>query len=215
MGFFFIDDSIHNDGDFCLAAIVYSETDLSNEIFEIFKKHNLGDDFEFKSSANYSKNPNLIFVRDDLKELTREYCKLGITIIPLQYRKSLGIECLKAIEQFATTNSSYIEKNNYIYFDEGMFDSISKAEKFSKSLSISNNNFRFNEDSKNVNGIQIADLCVHICSIMLKEELGIINKTIKAGGNSGYEPEMEIDLGFEMWATIRYCFFCETKNFDF
>ena len=215
MGFFFIDDSVHNDGDFCLGAIVYSESDLSTEILEIFQKHNVAEDFEFKSSTNYSKKPNLISVRDDLKELTREKCKLGITVIPLKDRKKLGIECLKAIEQFIINNSSSIEKNNYIFFDEGMFESIPTAENFSKTLNIKNNNFRFKEDSKSIKGIQIADLCAHICSIMLKEELGIINKTVKAGENSGYDPDMEIDLGFEMWASIRYSFFCETKNFDF
>ena len=30
---------------------------------------------------------------------------------------------------------------------------------------------------------------------------------VKAGENSGYEADIDIDLGFEMWATLRYTFF--------
>lgn len=39
---------------------------------------------------------------------------------------------------------------------------------------------------------------------MLLDELGHINKKVKIQ-NSGYEEE-EIALGFELWASVRYCF---------
>ncbi len=39
------------------------------------------------------------------------------------------------------------------------------------------------------------------------EELGHTKKTVKAGPNSGYDPDLYIEIGFEMWATIRYYFF--------
>ena len=42
---------------------------------------------------------------------------------------------------------------------------------------------------------------------MLLEELGYISKKVVTGENSGYEPDLEITLGFELWAGIRYSFF--------
>ena len=59
-------------------------------------------------------------------------------------------------------------------------------------------------DSKKFKGIQLADLVAHSCSTMLLEQLKIIDKKVKAGDNSGYEPDLEIELGFELWAGIRY-----------
>jgi hypothetical protein len=32
---------------------------------------------------------------------------------------------------------------------------------------------------------------------------------VKAGLNSGYDPHLDIEIGFEMWAILRYQFFTE------
>ena len=40
---------------------------------------------------------------------------------------------------------------------------------------------------------------------MLLDALGKINKTVNVA-YSGYDDDVEIDLGFEMWAGIRYAF---------
>ena len=79
-------------------------------------------------------------------------------------------------------------------------------------LAIPNCTCHFEQDSKFVRGIQLADLTAHTCSIMLKECLGLVSKKIKAGENSGYDPETEIDLGFELWASIRYSIFRSRVN---
>jgi hypothetical protein len=39
---------------------------------------------------------------------------------------------------------------------------------------------------------------------MLLEEMGIISKTVLAGEYSGYVPDLKIELGFELWAGLRY-----------
>ncbi len=39
---------------------------------------------------------------------------------------------------------------------------------------------------------------------MLLEELGVVRKIVKAGEDSGYDPNQEIELGFELWASLRY-----------
>ena len=49
----------------------------------------------------------------------------------------------------------------------------------------------------------------------MKSELGIVTKTIKAGERSGYDPEMDIRLGFACWAGIRYNLFTQDQSDPF
>jgi len=56
-----------------------------------------------------------------------------------------------------------------------------------------------------VPGIQVADLIAHTCGTMLLDGLGKINKIVSVP-NSRYDDDVEINLGFEMWAGIRYAF---------
>jgi len=37
--------------------------------------------------------------------------------------------------------------------------------------------------------------------------LGLVTKTVKAGDNSGYEPNSDVELEFKLWAVVRYDFF--------
>ena len=39
------------------------------------------------------------------------------------------------------------------------------------------------------------------------EHLGYLKKMVKAGKNSGYDSDLDIGLGFELWAALRYSFF--------
>jgi len=50
--------------------------------------------------------------------------------------------------------------------------------------------------------------------MMLKESLGLLKKSLKAGENSGYPPDTMIDIGFSMWASIRYLFFQSQDGID-
>ena len=63
------------------------------------------------------------------------------------------------------------------------------------------------QDSKYTRGLQLADLAAHMLAIQLKDGFGLITKKIKAGENSGYDPDMEVTLAFEMWASTRHIFF--------
>jgi hypothetical protein len=72
----------------------------------------------------------------------------------------------------------------------------------------------FEQDSKVIAGIQLADLAAHTCSIMMKDSLGLVTKMVKVGENSGYNPEMMIELGFLMFASIRYCFLGKARPYD-
>ena len=61
-------------------------------------------------------------------------------------------------------------------------------------------------------GIQLADVVAHTCSTMLLETLGHITKRVivDAPGDSAYDG-LEVELGFDMWAGIRYAFLAQNK----
>lgn len=208
MGYFYIDDSVHDNAGFILGACVYSEIDLTEKVDEVTVA--LGFDpsvLEFKSRINFSKEPEKAKLREQFKELVHSYCRLGIVVIPRSEREKLGTECIKAIKQFTDFNS--VKKPTHIYLDQGLFPSKNEAQKFADTYHFNGIEFHFEQDSKIIKGIQIADLCAHIASIQFKGELGLLNKKVKAGGNSGYDPDLEIELHLEMWAILRYIFFNE------
>ncbi|SFP95650.1 DUF3800 domain-containing protein [Hymenobacter arizonensis] len=206
MGHFYVDDSVHNEAGFIIGACVYTEIDLSNEIDNIIEKHGYDKtEFEHKSGASYSKDPNKIKVREGLKQLLIHQCKLGVVVIPSDQREKLGFECIKAIKTFIVHNN--LKDPNDIYFDQGHFMSRQKAQDAIDAQNFTDSSFILEQDSRVIKGIQLADLAAHVASMHFKSTLHLITKMVKSGENSGYEPDSDMELGFEMWATLRYTFF--------
>lgn len=99
MGQFYVDDSVHDKAGFVLGACVYTEENPNEHIIQIIESCGFNPDkFEYKSGANYSKEPQKKKVRELLKDYFVENCKLGIVVIPREHRNILGFECLKAIQ---------------------------------------------------------------------------------------------------------------------
>lgn len=208
MSHIFIDDSIHDNAEFIIASCVYSRIDLTQIISEILIQSGYDPELsEFKSSINYNKEPQMADVREAMKGLLNGNCRFGLVVIPRNERENLGFECLNGLNQFIKVNN--LKERLDIYFDQNLFPSLNKANQFAQCLNLTNCNFHFEQNSIQIKGLQLADLAAHTCSIMLKEKMGLINKTVKAGKNSGYEEDLDIEIGFELWASIRYNFFHE------
>jgi hypothetical protein len=211
MGYFYIDDSVHDKAGFVLGACIYSPNDLKDEIDRVITKNGFDPQtYEFKSSANFSKQPDNAKVREAFKGILLN-CKLGIVIIPREKRELLGVECIKALHAFIDKNLDP-QENIELFFDQGLFQSKKEANDQVDLLGLKNCHFNIEQDSKVVKGIQLADLAAHTASICLKNQMGLINKKVKAGPNSGYDEDLEIELGFEMWANLRYTFFNEGEK---
>jgi hypothetical protein len=203
----FVDESIQARGGFIVSCMVFSKKDPNDLILRSLIKNGFTPNDEYKSGVNFGMVPGMALVRNDLKKILFNHCKIGITILPSGNRFIIGIETLKGLKQF-------IEKNNFneniiVSFDQSYFKNAEDGKKQLQELNINNWHVRFENDSKIVRGIQLADLVAHTCSIMLLDTLGLIQKKVKAGENSGYEPDQEIDIGFELWASIRYLFLHE------
>lgn len=209
MSNFYVDDSVHDDAGFVLCACVYTPSNIEGIIVDLMKACGLDpEQFEYKSSANYSKQPKLAEFRSKLKGLVQEYCRYGVVVLPRDKREKAGQECLLALHQFIKANAQ-ITPPLSIFMDQGLFPSKKEAEILFNELSITEAQLFAEQDSKQQRGIQLADLVAHMASIQLKSTMGLVNKMVKAGENSGYDPDEEMELSFEMFGTLRYCIFNE------
>ncbi len=208
MSYLYFDDSKHSNCNFFLGAFVYSDIDLDNIIADYIKSSGLDPNIdEFKSRLRKDKHPEQVELRNHLKELISQ-SKIGIVISPPN-EKEFKIATCNALFQILENNKKELSYPLEIYLDQGLFKNSNDTEYKSllDKIGYDSVNLNIEQDSIAIKGIQLADLVAHTCSIMLKESLGVINKTIKAGENSGYDPDTDIEIGFEMWAGVRYNFF--------
>ena len=204
MGFFYFDESIRDNGGFILGAFIYSKADLTPAVFAALTAVGLqpGRD-EFKSRFQVANAPEHASLRDHLRSLLYEV-KVGALVIPTAQRQHLGNEALFGLTKFIVANSLGCMSHK-AFFDEGITIDGSCLKNFRQEIPSCEINR--NQDSRLVGGIQLADLVAHSMGTMLLEEQGLISKKIKAGEHSGYLPELELPLGFKLWAMLRYSFF--------
>ncbi len=207
MGYFYFDESIQSRGNFIVGAFVYSETDLTPIVLQKIAAHGLvpGKD-EFKSSFIMRDNDNLRQLRSSLSQLLIENCSLGLVVAPEAERKKLGSEALTALANFIKANGLEGVCHE-AYFDE----EINFLKPIHPSLERCCKIFA-DQKSELCAGIQVADYAAHRLGSMLLQEMGLITKTVLAGEGSGYLPETEFSLGFELWASLRYAFFRGPPN---
>jgi hypothetical protein len=204
VGFFYFDESIRDNGGFILGAFIYSKTDLTPSVSDALTAAGLqpGRD-EFKSRFQVTHTPEQAALRAHFRSLLHKV-KVGTLIIPTTQRNCLGKEALLGLTKFIKANS-LTDMSHEAFFDEGITFAGSCLESLRQSIPSCEINR--NQDSRLVGGIQLADLAAHSMGTMLLEEQGLISKKVKAGEYSGYLPELELSLGFELWSILRYSFF--------
>lgn len=205
MGFFYFDESIHEKDGFIIGAFIYYRADITPSVFGALTEVGLrpGID-EFKSSAKMAAVPEQIKARGRLRCLL-DGVSTGIVVIPSAEREKLGDEAILGLGKILQANDLLV-KLHQVFLDQGISVTGAALEIFRKGPGRLCE-VHVNQDSKVIGGIQLADLAAHSMSVMLLEQMGLFKKMVKAGGNSGYDPELEIELGFELWASLRYSFF--------
>jgi len=207
----YFDESKYPKKDFIIGSFVFCKTDPSDFIENALKESGFNPEIEeYKSSTHFGKVPEMAVVREKLKHYFHENCFFGIIILPHSELKEMGAIALNGLQKFLSINN--FTQDNHIYFDEGIFFSKHKAVELINNLGLSTNFFHIEQDSKKTKGIQLADLCSHCLTTMLREAIGDLTKMVKNGENSGYDPEDECEIGFEIWASIRYSFLRETDK---
>jgi hypothetical protein len=208
MGFFHFDESIHPNGKFALGALAYAEHDLQEVVAEALREAGMTPRInEFKSGARMDRSPAQRCAREHLRSIVRRHCRIGIVVAPHLPRQQLGIEALHGLKKALSTNH-FESAAHQVFFDQGVFSSSVAITKGAvENLSEFALTYFFEQDSRQVLGLQVADLVAHTCALMLLADLGLAKKTVKAGENSGYDPDSDMELEFELWASVRYNFF--------
>ncbi|NLQ21583.1 hypothetical protein HGO26_01640 [Shewanella sp. S-1] len=193
----YFDESIRDNGKFIIGAVVISEEDLSTQIRAQWELMGLNPNDEYKSSAIKSENEVSVKQREFIRSLLHS-SKLALVVLPSHDRKELGNYCAELVLQLLSTKKLFGNTHN-LFVDENVFMNKDVQLKLD-SVGV---NLYLNSDSKKEAGIQLADHASHALGGML-EEMGLIKKQVKAGENSGYHPDEMLDLGFELWASLRY-----------
>ena len=205
MGFFYFDESIQQRAGFISGAFVYSETGLTAAVFKAISDAGLEPRVdEFKSGARMDRRPDQVKARTGLRRILQNL-RIGLTVVPVSARRTLGTEALVALEKIILANG-LVTSRHKVYFDEGISVDPDMIAGLGARVGVPCAVF-INQDSKLVGGIQVADLAAHMMGVMLLAHLGCLKKMVKAGKNSGYDPDLDINLGFELWADLRHSFF--------
>jgi hypothetical protein len=212
MAFFYLDDSKHQKRGFSLAAFVICETDPTDELLSLVSSNGFNPNaFEFKSSQSMNNNYSLQRLRSELRQFIFRKCRLAVCIV--NGENNLGLAALNLLQK-ALRHESLQSSQHIIYFDEGLFPSKTAARKMAEELEdFKNCSMHFEQDSKEIIGIQVADLAAHTFATMLSETLGFINKMVDID-HSGYIDVNQVELGWELWTEIRYNFLSENKTDD-
>ena len=207
MGYLFVDDSVHERGGFVLGGVVYSDVDPTDRIARALRDADLtpGVD-EFKSRHRMDESSAMQLVRQSFNGIIRAQCWIGVIVVPFGDHRHFGNHVLTGVQQIISSN--VLPKGQLIYLDEGLFSSFQRAQSAISATSLNSGHRVVAEaDSRSVLGLQVADFVAHTCSTMLLEQLGVVTKTVKAGEHSGYDPDLDLELGFALWADLRYSFF--------
>ena len=208
MAYFYFDESIHVKAGFILGTWASFQDDPSDQIRNALVRAGLrpGID-EFKSSARMDVNPAQRRARKELRN-TLENCRgrAGVVVGPAARRPEFGLEALRGLNKILSSNDLILAGHD-VFFDQGLMPNKLAFEKCAEALDLRGCSLNIEQNSTQVFGLQVADFLAHSCAMMLSAQMGFIRKQVKAGKNSGYDPETEIDLAFELWASLRSNFF--------
>ena len=209
MLYWYFDESLREDLGFIIGAYVCSRKSIDNTVCSLIRNVGLvpGQD-EFKSGRRMQGRDDLHKLREGLRALFLE-TRLGVLVMPRAFRERLGIEMLLGFQKIVQANN-LMEEQHKIYVDEGIKIDVDAIGEGIADVAGLYTLFA-NSDSRVIAGIQLADLAAHSMGIMLAEEISGRKKSILVGKDSGYNPEVQIDIGFHLWASMRYSFFTKEK----
>jgi hypothetical protein len=130
--------------------------------------------------------------------------------MPSDHRSELGNEALRCLEKVLRANR-LDQSQQTIYFDTGIMPCVAAQQEFKRTFG-NRCELRLNQNSFTVSGLQLADLTAHYLGTMLLAEMGNVRKKVRAGESSGYPPDLQIHLDFELWARLRGAWFSSGRG---
>lgn len=199
MTFLYFDESIREIGDFVIGAMVLSEEDLSVTVGNLWRTFGLDPEtHEYKSSDIKKGNELGRRQRDELGQML-QHLGLALTVCPKADRQNLGVHCCSLILQLLDTGFINAGNSN-LYIDQGILVPHGKRTDLEREGIV----LHTNQDSRIVSGLQVADHAAHFLGGMLLEVMGAVRKTVPANDGSNTVLSPGSQLGFELWASLRY-----------
>ena len=194
MGHFYFDETIQERGGFIIGAFVYSPNDVTPAVYSAIEQVGLrpGVD-EFKSGARMDRNPKQAELRDHLIEILSK-TRVGLVVVPTTERSLLGHHALLGLRKILSANG-LSQKPHGVFIDQGITVNKGACKELLGEPGVLCEVHQ-SQDSKLIGGIQLADLTAHLLGGMLLESLGLMSKLVRAGENSGYDPDLEIETWF-------------------
>jgi len=206
MAFMYFDESIHAAAGFIVGAWAVWQEDPTSRIDAGLKDAGLRPGLEeFKSGARMTGNEAMIRARGALHDVLRN-SRIGVVVVPSKCRSNLGQEAVRGLHKILSTSDLGISGHD-VFFDQGLISDRRPFDELVQDLGLAGCHMHVEQNSVTVLGLQAADLVAHTCATMLLSQMGFVTKRVKAGEYSGYEPDDDIDLGFLLWASLRWNFF--------
>jgi hypothetical protein len=201
--FVFVDDSIHDEDGFVLTAAVVTYDDLAPAIAKLLIKAGLtpGID-EYKSHSPKAGDERSQLLRSQLCELLSDTrSRIAVAVTPRADRETAGTDMLSLLARLKSQGALGPSEPR-VWLDEGLLTKtatnwLSKHPAHGLLVQPERN-------SRDVLGLQLADLAAHTTATMIRCELGSIRKMVPAGPDSGYDPEELFPLEAELWARLRF-----------
>ena len=196
----YIDESIHDQHGFMLLAYVACKRDPQDVLKNIIKNSGIE---EFHACKKMQNNKAMQKLRSSIRSYVNSNCRWGVMVLPNTFRHKLKDDFIKLVSGI----SNFYNDPVRIFIDEGIISNSEAAEirSISKldSINICNSN--------KVYGIQLADLVAALCGVRLKEEICETPKMLTYGYEAGFDPPIEAELGYELWASLRYSMLRHTE----
>jgi len=190
----YIDESIHENYGFMLLAYVFCQSDPQDELSKLLAEKDVA---EFHLCQKMERNLAMQALRQEFVGYINSKCRWGVLILPSDNRFSLLPGLLELVR---VMQEKGLERPAELFIDEGILDGRGLAEI---------KRYGVIKDaqiccSQAVHGIQLADLVAGLCGVRLREEISGKPKMLIYGEDCGYDPPIEAELGFELWAALRY-----------
>lgn len=190
----YIDESIHEKYGFMLIAYVLCKKSPNDDLLKILMSHGIS---EFHASVKMSSNTAMQEVRQELLTYINSNSYWGVMVLPSTSRFNL----LSDLQDLLNV----IYKNGLLspcdfFIDDGIISNKELLEiqkiGFISTAKICNSALE--------QGIQLADLVAALCGVRLRDEIGQNPKLLMYGDEAGYNPPIEAEIGYELWASLRY-----------
>lgn len=191
----YIDESVHEKLGFMLLAFVLCPTDPHSELADIMAKH---EKHEFHASENMDGNKLAQELRAEMKQYVNWNCGWGVFVLPSDARWKLADELSGLIKDLVRSCAQ--PDSVRIFLDDGIINPNELETVINKSgvkqIILSK--------SHEIYGIQLADLVASLSGVRLREEISRSPKMLTYGDEAGFNPPIEAELGYELWADLRY-----------